>query len=556
VETLGSVTYICSDKTGTLTWNRMTVEEVYANGTKFKSDDPEIERFDHLLKALALSNDALPHSNGDIIGISGDPTEIALWRVAREHGFLKADLEKEHPRVAEIPFDSERKCMTTFHRWPGGYMAFTKGGVDVMLEKAVNVLTERKLAPLDADEVSRVNDRMADQGLRVLAVAARLWNEVPDDLSPEHVEQGLTLLGLTGMLDPPREEVRQAVSLCKSAGIRPVMITGDHPLTAQSIARRIGIIEDGGAVMTCRDLEKISMEVFEDRVEDIRVYARMIPEQKLKIVKALQDKGQCVAMTGDGVNDAPALKRADIGIAMGITGTDVSKEASHMILLDDNFATIVNAIQEGRMIYDNIRKFIKYLLACNSGEVWTLFLAPILGLPLPLQPIQILWMNLVTDSLPALALAVEPAEGEVMNRPPRDPRESIFAHGLGVFCIWVGLLMAAVCIGVQHLELAKGNDRWETMVFTVIVWGQLTTALAVRSEKVSLFKLGLFTNKAMLGAVLSGVLLQLAVIYVPSLNPIFKTDPLTAGELLYCAIVSFVPFIAIEWEKFVKREKG
>jgi Ca2+-transporting ATPase len=556
VETLGSVTYICSDKTGTLTWNRMTVEEVYANGTKFKSDDPEIERFDHLLKALALSNDALPHSNGDIIGVSGDPTEIALWRVAREHGFLKADLEKEHPRVAEIPFDSERKCMTTFHRWPGGYMAFTKGGVDVMLEKAVNVLTERKLAPLDADEVSRVNDRMADQGLRVLAVAARLWNEVPDDLSPEHVEQGLTLLGLTGMLDPPREEVRQAVSLCKSAGIRPVMITGDHPLTAQSIARRIGIIEDGGAVMTCRDLEKISMEVFEDRVEDIRVYARMIPEQKLKIVKALQDKGQCVAMTGDGVNDAPALKRADIGIAMGITGTDVSKEASHMILLDDNFATIVNAIQEGRMIYDNIRKFIKYLLACNSGEVWTLFLAPILGLPLPLQPIQILWMNLVTDSLPALALAVEPAEGEVMNRPPRDPRESIFAHGLGVFCIWVGLLMAAVCIGVQHLELANGNDRWETMVFTVIVWGQLTTALAVRSEKVSLFKLGLFTNKAMLGAVLSGVLLQLAVIYVPSLNPIFKTDPLTAGELLYCAIVSFVPFIAIEWEKFVKREKG
>jgi Ca2+-transporting ATPase len=556
VETLGSVTTICSDKTGTLTWNRMTVEEVYANGTLFKSDAPELNRFDHLLKALALSNDALPYTHEDITGVSGDPTEIALYQVAREHGFIKADLEKEHPRVAEIPFDSERKCMTTIHRWPGGYMALTKGGVDVMLEKAVNVLTERKLAPLDADEIIRVNDRMAGDGLRVLAVAARLWNEVPDDLSPENAEQGLTLLGLTGMLDPPREEVRQAVSLCKSAGIRPVMITGDHPLTALSIARRIGIVDDGGAVMTCRDLDRLSLEDFESQVEDIRVYARMIPEQKLKIVRALQDKGQIVAMTGDGVNDAPALKRADIGIAMGITGTDVSKEASHMILLDDNFATIVNAVKEGRMIYDNIRKFIKYLLACNSGEVLTLFLAPILGLPLPLQPIQILWMNLVTDSLPALALAVEPAEGEVMKRPPRDPREGIFAHGLGVFCIWVGLLMAAVCIGVQYTEVKSGNDDWETMVFTVIVWGQLTTALAVRSEKESLFKLGLFTNKAMLGAIVVGVVLQLAVIYVPFLNPIFDTKPLTAGELLLCTALSFIPFVAIELEKFVKRKKG
>jgi len=556
VETLGSVTTICSDKTGTLTWNRMTVEEIWAGGTLFRSSDPAIGRFDRLMKALALSNDALPYVSGDIVGVSGDPTEIALYRVAGEHGFVKAELEKEHPRVAEIPFDSERKCMTTIHRWPGGYMAFTKGGVDVMLEKAVDSLVEGRTAPIDAGEISRVNDRMADEGLRVLAVACRFWDEVPADLSPESVERGLTLLGLVGMLDPPREEVREAVALCKSAGIRPVMITGDHPLTARSIARRIGIIDDGGAVMTCRDLDRISMDVFEDRVEDIRVYARMIPEQKLKIVKALQNKGHSVAMTGDGVNDAPALKRADIGIAMGITGTDVSKEAAHMILLDDNFATIVRAVREGRMIYDNIRKFIKYLLACNSGEVWTLFLAPILGLPLPLQPIQILWMNLVTDSLPALALAVEPAEGDVMKRPPRDPRESIFAHGLGFFCIWAGLLIAAVCLGVQYLELAAGNERWETMVFTVIVWGQLTTALAVRSERESLFTLGLLTNKAMLGAVIAGVGLQLAVIYVPSLNPVFKTDPLTAGELLCCAAVSCIPFLAVEGEKFVRRKKS
>jgi len=557
VETLGSVTTICSDKTGTLTLNRMTVEELYVNGKLFKSDNPEIGHFDHLMKALALSNDARPYRHQDIVGVSGDPTEIALYRVANELGFVKAELEKGHPRVAEIPFDSERKCMTTFHRWPtGGYMALTKGGVDVMLEKSVSVLKDQKLEPLDADEVSRVNDRMAENGLRVLGVAARLWNELPEDLSPGRVETGLTFLGLVGMMDPPREEVRRAVSLCKSAGIRPVMITGDHPLTALSIARRIGIIDEGGAVMTCRDLEKISMDVFEDRVEDIRVYARMIPEQKLKIVKALQDRGQCVAMTGDGVNDAPALKRADIGVAMGITGTDVSKEASHMILLDDNFATIVHAIQEGRMIYDNIRKFIKYLLACNAGEVLTLFMAPLLGLPLPLQPIQILWMNLVTDSLPALALAMEPAEGEVMKRPPRDPREGIFAHGLGVFCIWVGLLMAALCIGVQYREISAGNEDWETMVFTVIVLSQLTTALAVRSEKESLFKLGLRSNKTMLGAVALGVALQLAVTYVPFLNPVFDTKPLTAGELLFCVALSFVPFAVIEIEKFVKRKKG
>ncbi len=556
VETLGSVTYICSDKTGTLTLNRMTVEEIYADGTLFTGSDPGIRRFDQLMTALSLSNDARPYIvDKGTVGVMGDPTEIALYQIAYNHGFVKTDLEREHPRVAEVPFDSERKCMTTFHRWPGGYMALTKGGVDVMLEKTVNVLTGQEIVPVHTDEISRANDRMAEEGLRVIAVAARLWDKVPDVLSPENVEQGLTFLGLAGMMDPPREEVRQAVSLCKSAGIRPVMITGDHPLTAHAIARRVGIIEDGANVMTCRDLDRLSLEDFEKQVEDIRVYARMVPEQKLKIVKALQNKGQIVAMTGDGVNDAPALKRADIGVAMGITGTDVSKEASHMILLDDNFATIVKAIQEGRMIYDNILKFIKYLLSCNAGEVLTLFLAPLFGLPLPLVPIQILWMNLVTDSLPALALAVEPAGDGVMDRPPRDPRESIFSHGLGFFCIWVGLLMAVLCIGVQHWEISKGNENWGTMVFTIIAWSQLMVALAVRSEKESFFKLGLFTNKAMLGAVIVGVLLQLAVIYIPVLNPIFYTKPLTAGELLLCTILAFGTFGAIEIAKFIKRRR-
>lgn len=550
VEALGSVTYICSDKTGTLTWNRMAVEALWAEGTLFRSGDPAVKRFDRLMKALALSNDALPYASGDV---GGDPTEVALCRVAGEHGYAKAELEREHPRVAEIPFDSERKCMTTIHRWPGGFMAFTKGGVDVMIEKAVDMLAADRIAPLDAAEVGRVNDRLADEGLRVLAVACRFWDEIPAELTPESVEKGLTFLGLVGMLDPPREEVREAVSLCKSAGIRPVMITGDHPLTARSIARRIGIIDDGGTVMTCRDLEKISMDVFEDRVEDIRVYARMIPEQKLKIVKALQDRGQSVAMTGDGVNDAPALKRADIGIAMGITGTDVSKEASHMILLDDNFATIVKAVRQGRMIYDNIRKFIKYLLTTNSGEIWTLFLAPLLGLPIPLQPIQILWVNLVTDSLPALALALEPAEDDVMARPPRPPSESVFAHGLGHHVIWVGILMAAIVLTVQVVCLQSRNTHWQTMVFTVVALTQLGHVLAIRSERRSLFTQGLLSNKALLGAVVLSFLLQMAIIYVPFLNGVFFTAPLTVGELLAAVLASSGVFLAVECEKMVKR---
>ncbi|MBI5810624.1 MAG: cation-translocating P-type ATPase, partial [Deltaproteobacteria bacterium] len=339
-------------------------------------------------------------------------------------------------------------------------------------------------------------------------------------------------------------------------GIVPVMITGDHPLTAKTIAKRLGILDDGpGAIITGRELERLSMEEFEQRVEHIRVYARVAPEQKLKIVKALQDKGQFVAMTGDGVNDAPALKRADIGIAMGVTGTDVSKEASHMILLDDNFATIVRAVEEGRKIYDNIRKFIKYLLATNSGEVWTLFLAPLAGLPIPLLPIHILWINLVTDGLPALALSVEPEEAGAMKRPPRHPQESIFAGGLGAHAVWVGLLMAGVVLLVQSLSIKEGS-HWQTMVFTVLCLSQLGHALAIRSEEESLFKIGLFSNKYLLGAVILTFAMQLAIIYVPILQPIFKTRALTGGELLLSVAASAAVFIAVEIEKLWKRRMG
>jgi Ca2+-transporting ATPase len=382
----------------------------------------------------------------------------------------------------------------------------------------------------------------------------RGWERLPEEIFPDHVEEGLTILGLVGIMDPPRAEAREAISLCKTAGIIPVMITGDHPITAKAIARRIGIINgDSGRVITGKELERLSLQAFEERVEQIRVYARVAPEQKLKIVKALQDKGQFLAMTGDGVNDAPALKRADIGIAMGVTGTDVAKEAAHMILLDDNFATIVKAIKEGRKIFDNIRKFIKYLLTTNSGEIWTLFFAPLVGFPVPLLPIQLLWINLVTDGLPGLALSVEPEEGDVMRRPARHPKEGIFAHGLGLHALWVGLLMAAIVLFVQAWALKTGTSHWQTMVFSVLCFTQLGHVLAIRSERESLFKMGLFSNRYLVAAVLLTFALQLATIYTPFLHPIFKTETLTLQEMMLTLALSAIVFFAVEMEKMFKR---
>ncbi len=571
VETLGSVTYICSDKTGTLTLNQMSVEALYADGRSIRPSELKADRLNAqgvaasfpiiptLLTALALSNDAQVDSNG--LGI-GDPTEIALFTIAQEKGFDKKELEKDFPRIAENPFDAERKCMTTIHELPGTegkgpeYISFTKGAVDVLMDKSENILTAAGLKPLEANTINAVNEKMAVDGLRVLCVAMRRWGKLPETSYPEYVEQGLTMLGLVGLMDPPREEVKEAISLCKTAGIIPVMITGDHSITARAIAKRLDIIgDDSKSVMTGRELKQLSQEEFEKKVEQIRVYARVAPEQKLKIVKALQDQGQFVAMTGDGVNDAPALKRADIGIAMGITGTDVSKEAAHMILLDDNFATIVKAVREGRRIFDNIRKFIKYLLTTNSGEVWTLFLAPLVGLPIPLLPIHILWINLVTDGLPALALSVEPEEGDVMKRPPRHPQESIFFQGLGIHAIWVGLLMGTVVLFAQAWFIKTGNSNWQTMVFTVLCLTQLGHVLAIRSEKESLFKQGLLSNKPLLGAVLFTLVLQVAIIYLPFLNPVFKTEPLTLYELAFSLVLSSVIFFAVETEKLIKRRR-
>jgi len=552
VETLGSVTYICSDKTGTLTINRMTVEKFHVDGQTTPALKLMAETHRDFLTALALSNDVKVDTSGRVIG---DPTEIALYSIARDHGFYKEKLMAEMPRVAEIPFDSGRKCMTTIHGRPdGSFVSFTKGAIDILADRSDNTLAFGNHMPVNTGELNMANETMAAGGLRVLGVAMREWASMPDNITPEIIETGLTLLGLTGMMDPPRKEVNNAVLTCKRAGIKPVMITGDHPATANAIAKRLGILEDDvQAFITGRELDKLSLEELKERVKGLGVYARVAPEQKLKIVKALQSNGQFVAMTGDGVNDAPALKRADIGVAMGITGTDVSKESSHMILLDDNFSTIVKAVKEGRRVFDNIRKFIKYTMTSNSGEIWTILIPPLIGLPIALLPIHILWINLVTDGLPGLAFAVEPAERGIMERPPRHPGESIFSHGLAYHIIWVGLLMGLVPIATLAWFFNAGNDHWQTMVFTVLCLSQLGNALAIRSESESLFKIGILSNKLLLGAILLTLALQMATIYVPFLNSVFKTSPLSANELLLTLALSTVVFIAVELEKSVKR---
>ncbi len=553
VETLGSVTFICSDKTGTLTENRMRVEEFYADARSehvLPDDAAAQEPWRTLLTALALSNDARAAAGAEIIG---DPTEVALYQAAREADFDKASLALTQPRLAEIAFDSERARMTTLHREGDAVIAFTKGAPEHVLPLCHDCFKSEGAAPLDRAAVEEVVERMAAEGLRVLAVAMRRWPTLPDPLEAENIETQLTFVGLVGLMDPPRAKAREAVQLCRTAGITPVMITGDHPGTARAIAARLGIIADEGEVITGRELARLEMKEFEERVEHVRVYARVAPEQKIKIVKALQDKGEYVAMTGDGVNDAPALRRADIGIAMGITGTDVAKEAGHMILLDDNFSTIVAAVREGRRIFDNIRKFVRFVMTGNSGEIGTLFLAPFLGLPIPLLPIHILWVNLVTDGLPGLALAVEPEERGIMQRPPRPPRENLFAHGIWQHILWVGALITALCLITQAWAIRVGDAHWQTMVFTVLTLSQMTHVLAIRSETESLFTRGVATNLPLLCAVLLTFVLQLATIYVPALNPIFHTEPLTAVELGICLLLSGVVFIAVEAEKWLAR---
>ncbi len=599
VETLGSVTTICSDKTGTLTENRMTVMALDVAGTELNltthlqnagalmgpKDTPLLDvdsDIGLLLLGSALCNDAVLERNEDGEGYHtvGDPTEGALVVAAARMGLWKAHLDEQMPRVQEVPFTSERKRMTTIHACkdlPQGdpleevyrtmpdapHMAFCKGAADALLSVSDRVWNEGAIEPMTEDWRRRImaaNDRMALDGIRVLGLSIRPMDELPQKATEDTIEQQLIFVGLTGMIDPPRQEVRQAVDQCRTAGIRPVMITGDHPYTALHIARDLGIVDskvDNARVLVGTDLEKMSVEDLEGVVESTSVYARVSPEHKFKIVEALQAKGHFVAMTGDGVNDAPALKRANIGVAMGITGTDVSKEAADMVLLDDNFATIVHAIEEGRTIYENIRKFVRYIVSCNVGEILLMLVSPLLGLSLPLTPVQLLWINLVTDGLPALALGVEPASKDIMEEPPHAPDEGVLARGTGTYILWIGLLLGAVCVVTQYLAekggLGGADSRvWQTMVFTTLGLSQMGNALAVRSDRMTLLQLGIFSNRLLIGAVLLTFLLQMAVVYVPFLQDIFNTASLSLEHLLICLGLSAIVFVVVEASKIVR----
>lgn len=544
VETLGSITHICTDKTGTLTLNKMTVEEVYE--TSEKQHQLNYSDESALLQAMALSNDVSKDKNGNWLGSS---TEIALVKFASSKNLEKKHLEEKYPRIAELPFDSNRKVMTTLHQLDDGILVITKGAVDILLNKLANQ-SQTKIS-----EIEKKANEMAERGFRVLGYAIRILPYLPEELNTDEIESNLTLIGFAGMIDPPRAEAKQAVSECKKAGIIPIMITGDHKLTAKAIAEKLGIITSkADLVVTGTELAKLSHKEFTQIVDHVRVYARVNPEQKLRIITALQAKNHFVAMTGDGVNDAPALKNADIGIAMGINGTEVSKEAAHMILLDDNFATIVVAVKHGRKIFDNILKFIKYIMTGNSGEIWAILLAPLFGLPIPLLAIHILWINLVTDGLPGLTLASEPAEADIMQRLPRNPKKNIFAGGMAIHILWVGVLMGVVTLGIQAWAIHNQGAHWQTMAFTVLCFSQLGHVLAIRSDWQSFFKIGLFSNKPMLVALSITVALQLLIIYLPFCNEIFKTSPLTYFELAITLAASSIVFWAVEIEKWIKKQ--
>ncbi|MGA1623633.1 MAG: cation-translocating P-type ATPase, partial [Synechocystis sp.] len=604
VETLGSVNVICSDKTGTLTQNKMVVQEVATyqqpltvtgngyepTGALLNTQTDQINADHHpALQLLALDallcNDAHLGFNDQEQQwqIIGDPTEGALIVLAGKLNFDQTQLNQYFPRLGEFPFSSERKRMSVIVEIPdqidnllpalskffrrGGfsqtpYLLLSKGSPELLLEQCQAVQNNEDCQPLDSDQRQRIldeNNAMAGRGLRVLGLAYRPLTEIPPADRQSESEQDLIWLGLVGMLDAPRPEVKAAVEKCLAAGIRTVMITGDHPLTATVIAKQLNICQDGDRVITGQELEQMDQPTLETQVEHIGVFARVSPEHKLRIVKAMQSQQKFVAMTGDGVNDAPALKQADIGIAMGITGTDVSKEASDMVLLDDNFATIVAATEEGRVVYSNIRHFIKYILGSNIGEVITIAAAPVIGLSgVPLTPLQILWMNLVTDGLPALALALEPGDPNIMKRRPFSPKESIFARGLGAYIVRIGLVFATMTITLMIWAYNSAADSghpesWKTTVFTTLCIAQMGHAIAVRSNHRLTIEMNPLGNPYLWGAVIVTTAMQLMLIYVEPLRNFFETDWLSPQQLFICLGFSTLMFVWVEMEKLLVR---
>jgi Ca2+-transporting ATPase len=534
VESLGSVTVICSDKTGTLTENRMQVEAYWL-------PDHGPGSVHALWEVVALNNDTRHRADGEL---HGDPTEVALMQAAAAALDVTA-LHKRCPRQGEIAFTSERSRMATLHVGPEKTRLLLKGAPERVMPLC-NLEPHQRQAALDEAR------RMASEGLRVLAVARRTIHDIPEELI--HAEQDMELLGLVGLLDPPRAEALAAVRECRSAGIVPVMITGDHPATALAIARRLEITDADDAVLTGTDLEQLDDKQLQEKAAHIRVYARVDPAQKIRIVKALQARGECVAMTGDGVNDAPALKRADIGIAMGKNGTDVAREAADMVLLDDNFASIVGAVREGRRIYDNIRKFVQYILGTNAGEVVTLLFAPLLGMPLPLLPIHILFINLLTDGIPALALTMEPADRNVMQRSPIAMKTSLFANGVGRKIIWTGVLIGIMTLLMQWIALEAALPHWQSMVFVVLTFAQLFNVMSVHAGMEPAIGRALWRNPfLMAGIILCGTITLLAL-YLPWANALLKTQPLTLRELGICSVFALIPFFIVEMEKWLGRQ--
>lgn len=557
VETLGSTQVICSDKTGTLTQNRMTVVKIYADGVSADADKTAgNEQALRTLKISILANDAKMSKNGDgKYSVTGDPTETAMLDLGIKTGILKDGLEEEFPRVAEIPFDSERKMMTTVHRDGDKLLVAVKGGLDEVLGCCDRIYDGANIRPLTADDrkaITQANLDMAENALRILAVAMNEIRSLPEKVEPSTLEKGLIFTGMLGMIDPPREEVRTAVEKCRTAGIKPVMITGDHKITAVAIARSLGIMNEEDRAVTGLELEKMPDSQLKAEIDSISVYARVSPEHKVRIVKAFQQEDKIVAMTGDGVNDAPALKLADIGVAMGITGTDVSKEAADVVLTDDNFATIVTAVEEGRRIYDNILKAIQFLLSTNIGEVLVLFVAVVLNWDSPLLPIHILWINLVTDSLPALALSVDPAAPDVMRCAPIDSRRGIMTRPFTVRILLQGIMIAALSLIAYRIGLKTSVELAQTMTFAVLGMSQITLVFGVRSGRHSAFRV-MFNNKYLWGAVAIVMAMMLMVLEIPALFDIFHVIGLNSEQWLWVTLLSLAPLVVTEIVKLLIR---
>lgn len=586
VETLGTTTYICSDKTGTLTQNEMTVKKVYTDGEEFdvegvgyapegsfllKGEKTEVsshKQLQSLLVAASLNSDAkLVKENGKW-EIMGDPTEGALITLGDKGGLENNKLNQDFPRVKEYPFDSTRKMMTTFHEnyFDGAYVSFTKGAPDIIFDRCTHILINGQIQEFTKEqkEIFLVkNSEYAKQALRVLAYAMRKWDTLPSDQEPDNVEANLVLIGISGMIDPSRPEAKVAIAHCKTAGIVPVMITGDYLETALAIAKDLGIADSDDQAIMGRELNDMTHEEIRELVKTKRVFARVSPENKVQIVTALKDNGEIAAMTGDGVNDAPAIKKADIGIAMGITGTDVAKNTAEVILTDDNFATIVNAVEEGRIIYANIKKFVSFLLSCNLGEVLIMLIAMILGWPIPLTVIQLLWLNLVTDSFPALALGVEKGEPDIMNHPPRKTDEQIIdknvQDNIATQSISIAVAtLSAFYIGLNYLYPQLGAEMHvraaQTIAFTTLILSELLRAFSARSEKYTLFELGVFTNMKLVYAFFGSLALTLAVLYVPFIANIFNIVPLDLKAWLVVLPLSFLPFVVGEVHKIIERK--